>query len=56
MLRRPNLSRLPINPLVAVLLRASEYPQKYHWKTTTLNDIMVTQMSERADLRRASPE
>jgi hypothetical protein len=42
--------------LVAVLLSASEYPQKYHWNTTTLNDIMVTQMSERADLRRASPE
>jgi hypothetical protein len=42
--------------LVAVLLRASEYPQKYHWKTMTLNDIIVTQMRERADFLRARPE
>lgn len=53
---RPNLSRLPMKPLVAVLLSAREYPQKYHWKTTTLNDITVTQMSDNADFLRARPE
>lgn len=32
---RPNFLRLPMKPLVAVSLNASEYPQKYHWKQTT---------------------
>lgn len=54
--RRPKWSRLPMKPLVAELLKASEYPQKYHWKTMTLKDIMVTQISDRADFLRARPE
>jgi len=45
-----------MKPFVAVGLSAREYPQKYHWKMTTLNDIMTTQMSERADFLRARPE
>ena len=34
-LRRPKWRRLPMNPLVAVEEKASEYPQKNHWKTVT---------------------
>jgi len=45
-----------MKPLVAVLLRANEYPQKYHWNMTTLNDIIQTHIKDRADFLRASPE
>lgn len=53
---RPKCFRFPIKPLVPVLLKAREYPQKYHWNTMTLKDIMQTQMRDRADFLRASPE
>jgi hypothetical protein len=45
-----------MNPLVPVELKANEYPQKYHWNTITLKDIMHTHMSESADFLRARPE
>lgn len=53
---RPKWCRSPMKPLVAVLLRAREYPQKYHWNTTTLKDIMTTQINDRADFLRERPE
>ena len=36
--------------------KASEYPQKYHWKVMTEAENMQAQMSERADFLRARPE
>ena len=45
-----------MKPLVPVELKASEYPQKYHWNTMTLKDIIHTQMSDNADFLLARPE
>jgi hypothetical protein len=53
---RPNFSKFPINPFVALELNASEYPQKYHWKTIIENDPIHAHIIESADLRRANPE
>lgn len=40
----------------AVCEKASEYPQKNHWKDTTPTDMMESHRRERADFRRARPE
>jgi hypothetical protein len=53
---RPNASRLPMNPFVAVELKASEYPQKYHWKTMIEKEPMHAQIMDNADFLLASPE
>jgi hypothetical protein len=42
--------------LLAVVEKAREKPQKYHWKTMTEKDIITTQSMERADFLRARPE
>jgi hypothetical protein len=41
---------------LAVCEKVREYPQKNHWNETTPIDMQDSQMSERADLRRARPE
>jgi hypothetical protein len=48
-------AKSPMN-LPAVWLKVKEYPQKNHWKLMTAADMTESQMSERADLRRARPE
>jgi hypothetical protein len=45
-----------MKPLVPEALRASEYPQKYHWKVMTELENMQAQMRDRADFLRARPE
>jgi len=49
------LSRLPMKPFVEGP-KASEYPQKYHWKVMTEAENMQAQIRERADFLRARPE
>jgi hypothetical protein len=53
---RPNDSRFPMNPLVAVCEKVNEYPQKNHWKLTTAADMTDSHNSDSADFLRASPE
>ena len=53
---RPNFLKLPMKPLVAVSLKAKEYPQKYHWKVMTEQDAIQAQTMDRADFLRARPE
>jgi hypothetical protein len=53
---KPKCFKSPINPLVPLLLKAREYPQKYHWKTMTEKEPIQAHIIERADFRRASPE
>ena len=45
-----------MNPDVPVAENAREYPQKYHWKVTTENEVIAAQIMESADLRRASAD
>lgn len=45
-----------MKPLVAEPLRASEYPQKYHWKVMTELENMQAQIKDSADFLRARPE
>lgn len=45
-----------MNPLVAVVLKANEYPQKYHWKVMTEKEAIHAQISDSADFRLARPE
>ena len=45
-----------MNPLVALELNASEYPQKYHWNTIIEKEAIHAQIIDKADFRRASPE
>jgi len=52
----PKCAKFPINPFVAEELNASEYPQKYHWKTIIENEAIHAQIIERADFLRAKPE
>ena len=53
--RKPMLSRLPRN-LPALCEKAKEKPQKNHWKLTTAADMRESQISDKADFLRASPE
>jgi hypothetical protein len=53
---KPNLCRSPIKPLVPYWLKAREYPQKYHWKVTTLHEAIQAHIMDRADFLRARPE
>lgn len=42
--------------LPAVWEKAREYPQKNHWNEVTPVAIIESQMSDKADFRRARPE
>lgn len=53
---KPNFVKSPMKPLVALGEKASEYPQKYHWKVMTDMDIIHAQIRLRADFLRARPE
>lgn len=45
-----------MNPLLPEALKASEYPQKYHWNVMTEKDPIHAQIMLRADFLRARPE
>ena len=45
-----------MKPFVPEAEKASEYPQKYHWKVMMLNEAIHAQIKLKADFRRASPE
>lgn len=45
-----------MNPFVADELKASEYPQRYHWKTIIEKEAIQAQIMDKADFRRARPE
>ena len=45
-----------MKPLMPDEEKASEYPQKYHWKVMTENDAIQAQIIDSADFLRARPE
>lgn len=45
-----------MKPFVAEPLKASEYPQKYHWKVMTELENIHAQIKDSADFLRARPE
>lgn len=51
----PKLSSAPMY-FPALCEKASEYPQKNHWKETTAVDMTESHNSDSADFLRASPE
>lgn len=53
---RPNFCKSPMKPLVAVGLKAKEYPQKYHWNVMTVPAAIQAQIMLNADFLLASPE
>jgi hypothetical protein len=42
--------------LVAVVLNAKEYPQKYHWNVMTVDENMQAHIIDKADFLLARPE